>query len=106
VATDSYVDADDPVIAPFALQQNYPNPFNPSTTLSFSLAKSGQARLAVYNTKGQLIRTLVDSELPGGQHSVVWNGLDDAGRSVSSGVYLYKLEANSASQTRRMLLMK
>ncbi len=106
LAPDSYVAADDPVMAPFELQQNYPNPFNPSTTLSFSLAKSGAARLAVYNTKGQLIKTLVDAELPGGKHSVVWNGLDDAGRNVSSGVYLYKLETAGQSQTRRMLLMK
>ncbi|NLH93363.1 MAG: T9SS type A sorting domain-containing protein [Candidatus Cloacimonetes bacterium] len=106
LAPDSYVAANDPVAVPFALEQNYPNPFNPSTTLSFSLAQSGQARLAVYNTKGQLIRTLVDSELSGGKHSVVWNGLDEAGKSVSSGVYLYKLETAGASQTRRMLLMK
>ncbi|MCB5247830.1 MAG: C25 family cysteine peptidase [Candidatus Cloacimonetes bacterium] len=106
-ATDDYVSAADPVApVPFTLQQNYPNPFNPSTTLSFSLAQGGAASLAIYNTRGQLIRTLVKEELPGGSHSVVWNGLDDAGNAVSSGIYLYRLETSGQSQTRRMLLMK
>lgn len=106
-APDSYVANDDPVAVPsFALEQNYPNPFNPTTTLSFSMAGSGFARLAIYNTKGQLIRLLVDEKLNAGKHSAVWNGLDDAGRPVGSGVYLYKLETSGQSQTRRMLLMK
>ncbi len=104
---DPFVANDDPGLAiPFSLEQNYPNPFNPSTTLSFSTATSGPARLAIYNTKGQLIRTLVAADLGSGKHSVPWNGLDDNGHGVSSGVYLYRLDVKGQSITRRMLLMK
>jgi hypothetical protein len=107
VAPDDYVANEDLVnTAPFQLAQNYPNPFNPSTTISFSTRKSGTARLAIYNTKGQLVRTLLDTKVDSGNHNIVWNGTDDSGNPVSSGLYLYRLDHDGQSQTLKMLLMK
>jgi hypothetical protein len=88
------------------LNSNYPNPFNPSTTISFDLARPGKARLSVYNVKGQLVKELVDGDMASGQHRVIWNGLDSSGRSVSSGVYFYRLEAGDYVSTRKMLMIK
>ena len=62
----------------FTLQGNYPNPFNPETTIRFSLPGSAAAKLEIFNIKGQKVRTLLDSVMAAGQHSLVWNGLDDA----------------------------
>jgi len=89
-----------------ALEGNYPNPFNPETTIAFAVKESANVRLAIYNVKGQLVRTLVDAKLPAGRHHAVWNGKDDAGRSVSSGIYLYRMESAGYSQTLKMMLMK
>jgi len=88
------------------LEQNYPNPFNPTTTIQFSIDKIQQTKLSVYNIKGQLVKTLVDKNLPAGSHSIVWNGLDDANQPVSSGIYFYRLLTDGHSQTKKMLLMK
>lgn len=88
------------------LHQNYPNPFNPETTISFELSSSGPASLRVYNHRGQLVRTLLNSNLPGGQHSCVWNGLDDNGLAVSSGLYYYRLNSGGLSSTHKMILVK
>ncbi len=107
IPPDSYVANDDPILAaPFHLAQNYPNPFNPETTISFSSRDGGNARLAIYNMKGQLIRTLLDAEVNSGMHSAVWNGTDAQGTAVSSGLYLYRLDLNGQTQIRKMLLMK
>lgn len=95
-----------PPLPPLVLQQNYPNPFNPETTLSFSLGQPQRVKLAIYNLKGQLVRTLADSDFGSGEHHLVWNGLDDAGRAVGSGIYLYRLENGAESLTRRMALVK
>ncbi|MEN6445322.1 MAG: M14 family zinc carboxypeptidase [Candidatus Cloacimonas sp.] len=88
------------------LYKNYPNPFNPETTLSFTLANGGKVSLKIYNQKGQLVKTLLDADLPSGDYQYVWNGKDDSGRSVSSGIYLYKMIADGKSQNRKMLLLK
>lgn len=88
------------------LHQNYPNPFNPETTLSFDLLSSGPVSLKIYNSKGQLVRTIVDAELPSGRHSYIWNGLDDNGLAVSSGLYFYRLTGRNQSETRKMILVK
>ncbi len=90
----------------FALEQNYPNPFNPETRISFSVAKSSQVRLRVFNTLGELVRTLNDARLPTGQYSVAWDGRDDSGQLLSSGVYFYRLDSDAYSRTMRMLFMK
>lgn len=89
-----------------ALDMNYPNPFNPTTTISFSLAEATRASLKIYNTKGQLVRQLLNSDLAAGKHHLVWDGRDSNGRPVSSGVYLYRLSSKNFSQTRKMMLMK
>jgi len=88
------------------LQQNSPNPFNPSTRISFSMAVAGAAKLDVYNVRGEHICSLVDETLAAGNHDVTWSGRDDAGRAVSSGVYLYRLSTASGAETRRMVLLK
>ncbi|MCB5224012.1 MAG: T9SS type A sorting domain-containing protein [Candidatus Cloacimonadaceae bacterium] len=85
---------------------NYPNPFNPETTIAYSIPKAGNASLKIYNTKGQLVRTLVDDVRDSGNHSVVWNGCDNEGRSVSSGLYFYRLSSDGNTVTRKMLLAK
>jgi len=91
---------------PVQLGQNYPNPFNPSTTITFSTRQTGRVKVNIYNIKGQLIKTMIDSEIPAGQHSLVWNGMDNNGESVASGVYFYRLETGNYKQTKKMLLMK
>jgi hypothetical protein len=89
-----------------ALHQNYPNPFNPTTTFAYSLAKSGKATLRIYNTKGQLVKTLVDSPKSAGLHKIVWNGVNNEGRQVSSGIYFYRLDVPGYNKTRKMMLLK
>ena len=88
------------------LSQNFPNPFNPSTTIKFTLPANSDVSLNVYNTRGQLVRNLINDTLPGGEHSVVWNGLDTHGRTSASGMYFYRIEASGVSETRRMVLLK
>jgi len=89
-----------------ALYPNYPNPFNPSTTISFSLANPQFASLKIYNLKGQVVKTLLNSDLDKGNHKAVWNGTDDSGQKVGSGIYLYRLEAGDYRQSHKMVLMK
>jgi len=92
--------------APALLAQNFPNPFNPSTTIAFALAQDGPARLAVYDLSGRLVRTLVDGPLARGAHTATWDGRDDAGRGVASGIYVYRLRAGGRDEARRMALLK
>lgn len=92
--------------APRLLQQNYPNPFNPSTTIRFDLPKAGKTDLAIYNVKGQMVSRLVNSELGNGAHTVVWDGKDSNGNSVPSGIYFYRLNFGTHTETRKMMLMK
>lgn len=92
--------------AGLTLRQNTPNPFNPSTTISFILPQPGAVNLSVYSITGQKVRTLVSGKLPAGAHSASWDGRDDSGRPVSSGVYLLRLKAGNMTATGRMLLMK
>ena len=90
----------------FSLAQNYPNPFNPLTYITFSLPKEETAFLGIYNVKGQLVKTLINGIMNSGTHRVQWNGLDDAGNSVSSGIYFYTLQSGNKSITHKMLLIK
>ncbi|MBI4535238.1 MAG: T9SS type A sorting domain-containing protein [Ignavibacteriae bacterium] len=89
-----------------ALHQNYPNPFNPSTTISFDLSMPGFIELVVYNLLGQKVRTLANGNHMPGHHKESWDGKDDGGRMVTSGVYFYKIMFNGKTQIRRMLLIK
>ncbi|MFA7056669.1 MAG: chitobiase/beta-hexosaminidase C-terminal domain-containing protein [Candidatus Cloacimonadales bacterium] len=88
------------------LTGNYPNPFNPETTISYNLRDAGQVTLDIYNLKGQLVKTLVNERQTAGAHSIVWNGKDEGNRSVSSGVYFYKMRNGKFSSTKKMILMK
>jgi hypothetical protein len=90
----------------FTMDQNFPNPFNPNTHISFTLPKAQPAQLSVYNLKGQLIKRLLDANLPAGQNTVSWDGTDDRGTAVSSGIYSYRLYSDGKSITRKMLMMK
>lgn len=89
------------VVADYELAQNYPNPFNPSTSIEFSLAKTGNTKLEIYNALGQSVATLVNGKLAAGKHNVTWDA-----RNVPSGLYFYKLESGAFSQTRKMVLLK
>ena len=88
------------------LEKNYPNPFNPSTTISFSIPSDMSCKLDVYNIRGQKVKTLLNENMMAGRHSIVWDGVDDNGRSVSSGVYFYKLATPNRNQTYKMLMIK
>ncbi len=102
------VSNNDPVVVPAItmLKQNYPNPFNPETTISFSMPKTGTANLSIYNTKGQLVKTLVNGNVAKGDNRFTWKGLDNNNKPVSSGLYFYKLNANGKVETRKMMLLK
>jgi hypothetical protein len=93
-------------IMPIKLSQNYPNPFNPSTLIRFNIPTAGEVKLNVYNIKGQLVKTLVNENMITGNHEITWNGDDNNNRSVASGVYFYRLEANGQNSVKKMLLMK
>jgi len=90
----------------YILHQNYPNPFNPSTTISFTLAQPSNTRLEIFNIRGEKVRTLVNNYYSAGYWSAVWDGADDAGILVPSGVYMYRLITSSGVQVRNMLLLK
>jgi hypothetical protein len=104
---DAPTDASPPVVGVNELRQNRPNPFNPQTTIEYQVKTSGRVTLKVYNVAGQLVRTLVDRDVPAGKvHSVTWKGINNAGQSVSSGVYFYKFVAPGYATTRKMVLLK
>ncbi len=89
-----------------ALSQNQPNPFNPTTTIRFVVPVSEQVTLAVYDTSGHLVRTLVDEVEGYGAHEVTWDGRDDEGVAMGSGVYFYRLQAGKHMESRKMVLLK
>jgi hypothetical protein len=100
--------ADDDLTLPaqFELAQNYPNPFNPTTTISFSLPTASPVTLEIFNTLGQRVTVLTQNDLAAGEHKVVWDGTDDRGGDVASGVYFYRLSANGSHLSRKMMLLK
>ena len=95
-----------PLPKAFALGQNYPNPFNPETEITYELPRESQVVLSIYNLVGQKVRTLVNGKVAAGRHSMRWNGTDVAGRNLSSGVYIYRLEAAEHAVARRMVLVR
>ncbi len=99
---------DDNTVTPVSnlLNQNYPNPFNPETTISFDMPKADNANLSIYNVKGQLVKTLFNGQANFGRNELVWNGTDNNGSNVSSGLYFYRLSANGKVESRKMMLMK
>lgn len=90
----------------YALEQNYPNPFNPVTSIRFSIKEEGFVKVNIYNTQGQLVRTLVEQQLGPGQHIVTWDSKDNQGQTIATGLYIYTLEVNGFHQTRKMNFIK
>ena len=90
----------------FALLPNNPNPFNPETQIRFDLPRASRAQLEIFDALGQQVKTLAAGHLPAGSHRVLWDGRDEAGQRVSSGVYFYRLQTPDFHQTRRMILVK
>jgi hypothetical protein len=90
----------------YRLDQNVPNPFNPTTAISYSLADRARVTIQIYDVGGRLVRTLVDEENPAGSYKVTWDGANNAGQMVSSGIYFYRLEAGAFVRTRKMVLLK
>jgi flagellar hook assembly protein FlgD len=88
------------------LHQNHPNPFNPSTSIAFELPEAAHVTLRVYDIKGSMVRTLVEDRLARNFYSVEWDGYDDHGRGLASGVYYCRLEAGARSTSRGMVMVK
>ena len=89
-----------------SLDQNRPNPFNPTTEISYRIAGQRLVTLKIYYVAGRLVRTMADGPQDAGVYSVTWNGIDNSGATVSTGVYFYRLEAGKYTETRRMVLLK
>ncbi|MFH1336195.1 MAG: T9SS type A sorting domain-containing protein, partial [Candidatus Zixiibacteriota bacterium] len=90
----------------FALSQNHPNPFNPSTKIDFALSQSSYVTFQIYDILGRKVRTLVSQQLSSGQQSVIWDGKNDAGKDIASGIYFYQLRIGDFSESKKMLLLK
>ena len=104
--TTSVEHTDDAVPVKFNLEQNYPNPFNPSTTISYTLNKPDAVKLNIYDILGRLVNTLVDEYKAAGSYTILWNGKNNHGQDVKSGVYIYSLTAGDRTQNKKMLLLK
>jgi flagellar hook assembly protein FlgD len=94
------------MVTQYELAQNYPNPFNPSTTIRFSIPTAEQTTLQIYDLRGALVKTLVLGMLAAGRHQIVWDGRNANGQPVASGMYLYRIQAGSFVQMKRMLLVR
>jgi hypothetical protein len=104
--------SDQSPVTSYQLEQNYPNPFNPNTLIKFAIPEAGKVTLRIFNEMGQLVRTLVDSEMPSGRHTLWWDGQNQTGHAVAAGVYFYQIavqggnSGNTFTATRRMTLLK
>jgi len=90
----------------FSLVQNFPNPFNPRTTIAFEIPRTTRVTLSVFNTLGRHVETLLDQTISVGHHTVEWNAVDSQGKMVASGVYFYRLETESSTDIRKMILLR
>jgi len=89
-----------------ALAQNYPNPFNPSTTIRYQVDRAGPVSLRVIDVRGRVVRTLVNESREPGWYQVRWNGVDDSGQAVASGLYFYRMRAGEFEDQKKLLLVK
>ena len=90
----------------FALSQNFPNPFNSDTVFRFELPQSGAVELTVFNIAGQQVATLVQGQREAGSYTLRWDGRDEGGKGLASGVYLYRLRAGEQVETRKLLILR
>jgi hypothetical protein len=90
----------------YGLSQNYPNPFNPETTIRYQIPDAGFVRLVIYNTMGQVVKKLVDKQQNAGYYEAVWNGKDERGLGMVSGMYMVRMEAEGFTAIRKVVLMK
>jgi hypothetical protein len=90
----------------FVLHQNYPNPFNPITTLRYDLPENSLVTITIYDMLGRVVNTLLQESQTAGYKSIIWNGTDTNGKSVSAGIYLYQIQAGEYLQTKKMVLLK
>ena len=95
-----------PVVENFELYQNYPNPFNPQTTIEYFLPRASRVKIEIFNILGQKVRTLIDTYLEPGRYRVHWDGTDDRGIKVTSGIYIYRLVAGDVVISKKMVLLK
>jgi len=95
-----------PLAESYALLQNYPNPFNPTTTIQYRITRNEWVQLAIYNLQGELVKTLWSGDQTVGNYQLQWNGMDDNGRPVASGVYLTKLQTPTMTSSNKMLFLK
>jgi flagellar hook assembly protein FlgD len=102
----SGVEDDVPTVASTQLVDITPNPFNPQTKITYDLARDGRVQLEIYDLQGHLVRTLVDGARGIGRHVETWNGADDAGGKVASGLYMARLTAGGVTQMMKMTLLK
>lgn len=93
-------------LSSYSLGKNYPNPFNPATTISYQVARQGDVRIEIYNMLGQKVRTLLNGRKGPGTYEVVWNGTNNDGVEVISGIYFYRMAAGDFVETKKMILMK
>jgi hypothetical protein len=115
VHLDVPVSVEAPPILPteYAVSRNYPNPFNPATTIEYQIPEPGQVSLVIYNMLGQDIRTLLDGPIEAGYHKAVWDGTNDVGSSVASGIYVYRFQASTSDgkfgdflSVKKMVMLK
>jgi hypothetical protein len=90
----------------FALHPNYPNPFNPATTIKYDLPKTTRVTLRIFDIMGRQVKTLIDEEKDAGYHYLIWEGKDDKGRPVTSGIYFYRLETSSFTFVQKLMLLR
>jgi len=90
----------------FAISQNYPNPFNPTTSFKYQLPEVADVKLVIYNVLGQKVRTLINKGVEPGYHTIEWNGFNDAGNQVATGLYIYRFEAGNYVKTMKMMMLK
>lgn len=90
----------------YSLSQNYPNPFNPTTLISFNLPEASEVSLKIYDVTGKEVKNLINKYMNAGNHSMKWNGRNDSGELLSSGVYLYRIKAGNFMETKKALLLK
>ncbi|MFZ5979702.1 MAG: T9SS type A sorting domain-containing protein [Candidatus Zixiibacteriota bacterium] len=106
VFTEVDSDADDALPTAYSLAQNYPNPFNPETRIEFSIPNNSDIKLTIFNMLGQNVKVLLEESRSAGTHTVSWDGTDQNGENVASGIYLYRLETEKFTTTKKMLLLR